>query len=549
MTAATLQFSRESHLVTTFRQQFSETSTLVDERAGIGPHHLAIGKTRKLFEKDGTIFAFFSRGYEIACAMIDAHSLQLRETQVLNLPIAWGGGAFCVDGDTEGRVALVFLHRNQHELCLATGTIEDGHIEWTPWRSLLVNSASQAAPWLELGPDGTAWCSVLDRTGDFRIATVKGKNVRVGNLFAANEQAWYHSCVQVLPVAEDRAVAIGFRGSFPSKTELVFKTVSATLKMGPSETLAPCNVNDRLTFHFQAVGDPARECAHIVYLDEGLSVSHAHYAGGGWIVAKRIIPVASFAPQICINGNGDLLLLAADYEGQIWKATRPFRGEWREPSIVPNVTGPNVSALFAQTGYGTGGLISAARSEDGRVPFLMAEIRDERTSTAALRIAAAGGMQEILATENTLTITQTGAMLDVAIGLAALSRGDLKQTGNSWLVVIPAQKSRALKVRLAGGDTVTASVAWLEADGRLSPVKARATITTSLCDAFSPEEHGAIRAVLQMDAEPMDLQLDRAWVETYCGERLIDMAPFRPETAARLALNPDLITRTYKRMV
>jgi hypothetical protein len=549
VTVATLQFSRESHPITTFRQRFSEPSTLVDERVGIGPHHLAIGKTRKLFEKDGTIFAFFSRGYEIACATLDANSLRLRDTQVLDLPIAWGGGAFCVDCDTEGRVALVFVHRNQHELCLATGAIGDGHIEWTPWRSLLVSSASQAAPWLELGSHGTGWCSVLDRTGDFRIAAVKGKTVRVGNLFGANEQAWYHSCVQVLPVAEDRAVAIGFRGSFPSKTELVFKTVSAALEMGPSETLAPCNVNDRLTFHFQAVGDPARECAHIVYLDEGLSVSHAQYSGGRWIVAKRIIPVASFAPQICINGDGDLLLLAADYEGQIWKATRPFRGEWSEPSIVPNLTGPNVSALFAQTGYGTGGLISAARSEDGRVPFLLAEIKDERTSTAALRIAAIGGLPGILATEGALTITQTGPTLDVDIRLAALSRSDLKEKTNSWLVVIPAQKSRALKVRLAGGDAVTASAAWLEADGQHSPMKAHATIRTSLCDAFSPEEHGAIRTVLAMDAEPMDLRLDRAWVETYCGERLVDMAPFQPEMAARLALNPDLITRTYKRMV
>ena len=276
--------TKRRRAVTTFQQQFGNPPTLVDDRAGIGPHHLAIGKTRKIFEKDNTIYAFFSRGYEIACSTFDADTLQLLGSQVLDCPVAWGGGAFCVDCDASGRVALVFLHRNKHELCLATGTIEHGTIRWAPWRSLLVSAAHQAAPWVEMGLDGTAWCSVLDRTGDFRIAVVRGADVRVGDLFSDKEEPWYHSCVQVCPVGNDRAVAIGFRGTFPTRTELVFKSVSADLKFGPSETLAPCNVNDRLTFHFQAVGDPARGTAHIVYLDDALTVSHAYLrtAGGRW---------------------------------------------------------------------------------------------------------------------------------------------------------------------------------------------------------------------------------------------------------------------------
>jgi hypothetical protein len=52
-----------------------------------------------------------------------------------------------------------------------------------------------------------------------------------------------------------------------------------------------------------------------------------------------------------------------------------------------------------------------------------------------------------------------------------------------------------------------------------------------------------------MDGVDAGLQLERAWVETYSGDRLIDIAPFQSETAAKLALAPELITRTYKRMV
>ncbi len=539
----------DDHPMTTFQQQFASPPALVDAREGIGPHHLAIGKTRKLFEKDGAIYAFFSRGYEIACAVFDAESLEMRSVQTLACPVAWGGGAFCVDCDAGGRVALVFLHRNQHELCLVPGTIENGGVHWAPWRSLLVSSAHQAAPWVEIGADGTAWCSVLDRTGAFRIAVVRGNDVRVDNLFCDKEEPWYHSCVQVCPVGDDRALAIGFRGAFPTRTELVFKTVSADLKLGPSETLAPCNVNDRLTFHFQAVGDPARGSAHIVYLDEGLTVSHARFSDGRWTVAKRVIPVASFAPQVTVDPKGDLLLLAADYDGHIWQASQPLSGAWSESMRLPGIAGPNVSALFAQTGYGTGGLISAARSDSGRVPFLLSEITDDRTARAELRLATAGGSGHSLAPEQPLTVTRKGGALDIEIRLTGLRAGDLTRKGHSWLVNIPAQKSRALKVRFAAGSPIGASASWFEADGRSVPVNAHPAIETSLCDAFSSSGHGKIRAVLALDNLPADLQLHRAWVETYCDGTLIDMAPYQPETAARLALTPDLITRTYKRAI
>ena len=533
----------------TFHKQSSTPSTLIDERAGIGPHHLAIGKTRKLFEWEQAIYAFYSGGYEIVCAVLDAGSLQVRNVQPLSFPVAWGGGAFCVDCDSRGRVALVFLHRNQHELCLATGRIENGQIAWVPWRSLLVSSSYQAAPWLELGADGTAWCSVLDRAGDFRLAIVRNGEARVGNLFTEHEEPWYHSCVQVVPFGDDRAVAIGFRGAFPSRTELVFKTVSAKLELGPSQTLAPCNVNDRLTFHFQAVGDPARGCAHIVYLDEGLTVSHARYSAGRWTIARRVIAVASFAPQICVNSRGDQLLLAADYDGRIWKASRAYAGDWSDPEVLTGLSGPSISSLFAQTGYGTGGLISAARSDSGRVPFLMADITEERTGTAELRLSDVGGRGQVLSPQSPLTVKEKGRAIDIEIRLAGLGESDLKNHANSWLVNIPAQKGRALKIRFAAGNPIAATASWHEVDGLTVPMTAHVAIEASTCDAFSSASHGTIRAILEIELSDAGLQLDRAWVETYSGDVLVDLAPYQQETAARLALAPELITRTYKRMV
>lgn len=535
----------------TFRQQFQSSFVLLDQRSGIGPHHLAIGKSRKVFEQGDTIFALFSQGYEIACARIGAEKSEIRDIQALDFPVAWGGGAFCIDCDDSGRVSLVFLHRNQHELCFAAGRVVRGRIDWDPWRPLLVSSAKQAAPWVEMGPDGTAWCSVLDRGGDFRLVVVApGGDAHVCNLFAEDEEPWYHSCVQVLPVGKEQAVAVGFRGSFPSKTDLVFKTVSANLALGRSTTLAPCNVNDRLTFHFQALGDAARECAHIVYLDEALGVSHASYGAGRWTVSKPVLPFASFAPQICINSRGDLVLVAADYEGRLWTCVRAVSGAWGKPVELCGRAAPNISARFALTGYGTGGLIAAKKSGSGRVSFLVAHIEDEMAGTARLEFSAlgcGGGLQ--LALDHPLAVTIKRKTLTAEIRLADLSAADLKQVEKSWLVSIPAQKNRALKVHVAAGEECSATLFWQEADGRTSSAESRATVEIVHCDAFSSERCGILRIVCELAGDPAPLHPDNAWVETYDRNRLADIAPFVPETAARMAKAPEAITRFFKRMM
>ena len=77
--------SAPRHATTTFQQQVQPSPVVLDERSGIGPHHLAIGKTRKLFEHGGTVFAFFSRGYEIACARIGADTSEIREIDGLDV--------------------------------------------------------------------------------------------------------------------------------------------------------------------------------------------------------------------------------------------------------------------------------------------------------------------------------------------------------------------------------------------------------------------------------------------------------------------------------
>jgi hypothetical protein len=414
-------------------------------------------------------------------------------------------------------VALLFIHRNRHETYLVRGTVQDGAIAWQPALPAMRTSAGQAAPWVELGTDGTAWCATLSRDGNFRFAVAPpGGAVTAAPLFADGETPWYHSCVQVEPIGADTALAIGFRGEFPTRTELVFKTISRELKAGPSFTLAPCNINDQLTFHFQAVGDPARGRAHIAYLDDGLHVSHAVY-DGKWTVVKDVMPFPAYAPQVTLDPDGKLAMVAVDYDGAIWTASSPDGHVWTKPVHLAGLPASTVSGLFGRTGYGSGGLISAARSDSGRVPFLWGVITDDHQARAKLYAASLGRRSGLMFAEPVLTLTREGGQMKGELRLASLRKADL---GKRWRVLVPRQ----------GAEPVAFDVPADQAQ---------------FADAFA---QGVASLRFSLPAQD-GMAPEKAWAESYDGEALVDLAPFEMEAAARTTLAPLRIPAIYKRII
>ncbi len=181
-----------------------------------------------------------------------------------------------------------------------------------------------------------------------------------------------------MPLSADRAVAIGFRGLFPTDTTLVFQEIDTDLCNVGDEIDIECNVNDRTTFHFQAVSDFSRELAHVVFLGADLCVQHAVYFGDTvhWTDGPAI-DGPCFAPQITLDWDGVETIMAADYRGNIRVG---------KDKVLRGVRGPNISPLYALTGYGTGGMISGAHTVNGKIPLLVSRITDEYKGEAELSV-------------------------------------------------------------------------------------------------------------------------------------------------------------------
>jgi hypothetical protein len=226
---------------------------------------------------------------------------------------------------------------------------------------------------------------------------------------------------------------------------------------------------------------------------------------------------------------------------------------------LEDIAGPNISAHFGLTGYGTGGLIAAKRSWHGHVPFLFARILDDATATARLDAAVLGrGDGLLLAPGKPLAVVLEDGHVKVSIGLTTLRPEDIAQDGATWCVTIPAEAGRALKLLLtATANGLAGAAFWMERDGSLHSAHAQVAITPRLHDAFTPGEAG-LDAKLSLADGLLALQTDQAWVETYRGvwqpgqsstSELIDMAPCPVETAAQMALEPARIPYVFKRMM
>jgi hypothetical protein len=357
------------------------------------------------------------------------------------------------------------------------------------------------------------------------------------------------------PIGKDTALAIGFRGEFPYRTELVFKTVGRDLSLGPAKTLAPCNVNDKLTFHFQAVGDAPRERAHIVYLDEGLFVSHALYENGGWHVTKSVIGEASFAPQVTVDGEGNTALIAAGYDGAIRQAAWSHAKGWSKARRCEGARAPNISPAFQQTGYGTGGMIAAARSGTGRVPYLFSVTKDD--AHASLYAAQTGS--SLAFAHDALAVLLSGKVLEATLRVESLRDADVERKGRCWLLVVPAEAGRALKIALtASSKGLDANAYWQERDGSLTKERSPVEATCTYHDAFAHGDGGVFRARLEFGSAPAALDAAAAWAEIYADgwsregaspATLCDIVPFDAETGAKMAFDPGIISATFRRMV
>ena len=267
--------------------------------------------------------------------------------------------------------------------------------------------------------------------------------------------------------------------------------------------------------------------------------------------ADRIVCAAD-----CHRSEGNAALVAAGYDGLVWQASWSRAKGWSKPRPVVGARAPNISPSFSHTGYGTGGLISAARSSNGRVPYLFGTIEDDAAARASLVLATAGG--DGFGTD-ALTARVSGKKVTVELRLLSLRESDTKHAGRTWLAVIPAGPGRAIKVVFTASRSGIAGHLLLQERDK-APTRLRASVQTTVGfhDAFTHGDAGTLRATVTLAKPIKGLDAKAVWAEYYAEgwsadvahrASISDIAPFDPETAAKMTMDPLGIPRAYKRMV
>jgi hypothetical protein len=544
----------------TFSQLFPDEPVLVDERRQISPHFLGIGKTRKLIDLGDRLLGFYSLGYQVAWFIADRSTLEVTARGVLaDVSLAFGGGHFCVDhvGDL---VHLIYTCRSRVHVFHRTGRVAGNRFVLDAHERTAITGTGPwlAAPWLSVDANGSIWVSCVGKKNDFIIAHAStadgpGYAFRQACLFK-DAPEWHHSCVQVLPCGKGKAVAVGFAGSFPRDTVLVARQVDDELTFGETDTIGPCDVNDQITFHFQAFGDPERNRAVVTYLGPRGRIDHASWNGATWQVEEGIVPFQVICPQNTLLSNGEVGVLCADYEGRM-HALSSSAGAWSAPVAVSRAGLVTISPAFARTGYGSGGIISVARSAGVDMPYLAGELALDPQAPAKLHLGNVGGHYPLtFAASSQPTATWENDQLVLRAGVCGGGQDDLHRSGLGWRFCVSDSSGfvsqawilsgvggpRTLLFRFQGnghapeGRPVQGTVT-------LSRQSSGAELVARLSSDFIPAPGAPVVATSYTGVSAIPMAVPTG--------HMVDLVPFEQEPNSQVARDPGLLPQVFRRMV
>ena len=542
-----------------FRQVFPKEPVLIEERRQISPHFLGIGKTRKLIDTGRFLVGFYSVGYAIHWFVARRASVEVIATGVLtDMAPAWGGGQFCVD-HTDEAVHLAYTSLSRLTVIHRIGRIGDDGIDWEPRARVALNATTPtlAAPWIAIDRAGAVWVSVVGRDNNFLVAH---GNSRDGDRIAFRQRQlfedkpeWHHSCVQVLPFTRRRAIAVGFAGRFPTETVLVSKEIDDELNLGASTVVGPCDVNDQITFHFQALGDPERGRACVTYLGPGGRIDHATWSGVTWSIEEAIVPFATIAPQNTLLSDGEIGVLCADYEGRMFALASTQSG-WTKPAPVGRAGLVTISPAFARTGYGTGGIISAARSSDRAIPYLASQVALDPEAPSKLFVGCAGGDEALsFAGAAPIGLAVAPDAITVTLRLAGGSAADVQRDGVAWMIQLQEKTGISRQFWVLGGATprllMFESVDGVNAvEGRhiTGNVELRASgegseLIATFAARLERANQGAISAQTLEGVTTSDFGIPIG--------RMVDLVPYVQEPNSVVTLDPRRLPQLFRRII
>ena len=545
--------------IQTFRQAFPRELVLIDERRLISPHFLGIGKTRKLIDTGRSLIGFYSTGYAIHWFAAQRSTLEILARSVLDdVAPAWGGGQFCVD-HVDDTIHLVYTSLSRLTVIHRSGRASERGVVWEPQARVALSATTPtlAAPWISVERGGAIWVSVVGRDNNFLVGHA---NARDGERMAFRQRTlfsdapeWHHSCVQVLPYAKRRAVAVGFAGRFPVETVLVAKEIDDELNIGQSTVIGPCDVNDQITFHFQAFGDAERGRATVTYLGPRGRIDHATWNGSAWAIAEAIVPFPTIAPQSTLLPDGKIGVVCADYEGRMFALASHSKG-WSKPRAISDAGLVTISPAFARTGYGTGGIISAVRGADGSMPFLASQMSLDPEGPSKLFLGRAGGDEALTFTSAApLGISIDTTAVTFTLRLAGGTTADLRRDGVAWQIQLQERGGASRQVWVLGG--AEPQVLLFETINGVNAVEAKRAVGSVDLRCSNEGSELVVTLSAALDRANQSSISAQTFEDVTRGAsglpvgRMVDLVPYVPEPNSIVTLDPRRLPQVFRRII
>jgi hypothetical protein len=277
------------------------------------------------------------------------------------------------------------------------------------------------------------------------------------------------------------------------------------------------------------------------------------------MIERGIFRHPSFAPQLTLGANGGLALLLCDYEGRVWRACRSSTGLWSPCEEVRGAGPVKISPAFGRTSYGTGGLVSAARSATHDAFYLASHIDAGASGAASLVLGSALADGALRFAAECVQASAEGDRLKVTCALTSLDLNEAIRRQAAWQVRIADAGGAIITTTVRATESGLSADAWRSTSrGESAPFAVGIAVCATQRSAFDGDGPPRLTWELPLPSKFPASQLivtassfkgARGSVSEMVDGTLVDLVPYQPEANAIIARDPGRLSQVFRRLL